>query len=162
MLSVMALGEKLFEESGNVLGFKVTKVHPVEGTTMEVSLASELKGFDKFPSGRNVGSGIMTQYPHGVVDASNQGTVMTAEGTQFIWGAHGKSKLADGGKIKGIIIVSGFTNSEKLSWLNRLLLILDQNLILLLNSLGQQPRMDIIIIIIVLQYYRKERPKTKE
>jgi hypothetical protein len=32
----MALGEKLFEETGKVVGFKVTKVHPVEGTTMEV------------------------------------------------------------------------------------------------------------------------------
>lgn len=48
MLSIMALGEKLFEESGNVLSFKVTKVHPVEGTTMEVSFSSELKGFGKF------------------------------------------------------------------------------------------------------------------
>ncbi|AFU58607.1 hypothetical protein Ngar_c16740 [Candidatus Nitrososphaera gargensis Ga9.2] len=35
----MALGEKAFEESGNVVGFKVTKVHPIEGTTMEVSFA---------------------------------------------------------------------------------------------------------------------------
>jgi hypothetical protein len=36
----MALGEKLFEESGNVTGFKVTKVHPIEGVTMEVSFTS--------------------------------------------------------------------------------------------------------------------------
>lgn len=122
----MALGEKLFEESGKVLGFKVTRVHPVEGTTMEVSFTSEIKGFDKFPSGRNVGSGIMTQYPHGVVDASYQGTIMTAEeGEQFIWWAHEKSKLADGGKIKGVVMVSGFTNSQKLSWMNRLLMILE-------------------------------------
>jgi hypothetical protein len=27
----MALGEKLFEESGNVTGFKVTRVPPIEG-----------------------------------------------------------------------------------------------------------------------------------
>jgi hypothetical protein len=122
----MALGEKLFEESGKVLGFKVTRVHPVEGTTMEVSFTSEIKGFGKFPSGRNVGSGIMTQYPHGVVDASYQGTIMTAEeGEQFIWWAHEKSKLADGGKIKGVVMVSGFTNSQKLSWMNRLLMILE-------------------------------------
>ncbi len=122
----MALGEKLFEESGKVLGFKVTRVHPVEGTTMEVSFTSEIKGFGKFPSGRNVGSGIMTQYPHGVVDASYQGTIMTAEGSeQFIWWAHEKSKLADGGKIKGVVMVSGFTNSQKLSWMNRLLMILE-------------------------------------
>ena len=29
----MALGEKLFEENGNVTGFKVTKVRPIEGVT---------------------------------------------------------------------------------------------------------------------------------
>ena len=81
----MALGEKLFEESGKVVGFKVTKVHPVEGTTMEVSFTSEIKGFGKFPSGRNIGSGVITQYPHGAVDASYHGTIMTAEeGEQFM------------------------------------------------------------------------------
>jgi hypothetical protein len=122
----MALGEKLFEESGKVLGFKVTRVHPVEGTTMEVSFTSEIKGFGKFPSGRNVGSGIMTQYPHGVEDASYQGTIMTAEGSeQFIWWAHEKSKLEGGGKFKGMVMVSGFTNSQKLSWMNRLIMILE-------------------------------------
>jgi hypothetical protein len=30
----MGLGEKLFEESGDITGFKVTKVHPVEGVTI--------------------------------------------------------------------------------------------------------------------------------
>jgi hypothetical protein len=122
----MALGGKLFEESGKVVGFKVTRVHPVEGTTMEVSFTSEIKGFGKFPSGRNIGSGTMTQYPHGVVDVSYQGTFMTGEeGEQFMWWAHEKSKLADGGKIKGMVMVSGFTNSQKLSWMNRLLMILE-------------------------------------
>lgn len=124
----MALGEKLYEESGKILGFKVTRVHPVEGTTMEVSFTSEIKGFGKFPSGRNIGSGITTQYPHGVVDASQQGTIMTAEeeeeGEQYMWWAQEKSKLAGGGKkMKGMIIVSGFTNSQKLSWMNALLLV---------------------------------------
>ncbi len=76
----MALGEKLFEESGNVTGFKVTKVHPTEGVTMEVSFASEIRGIDRFPSGKNLGSGTMTQYPHGMVDASWQGSLLIAEG----------------------------------------------------------------------------------
>ena len=119
----MVLGQKLFEESGKVVGFKVTRVHPVEGMTMEVSFTSEIKGFGKFPSGTNVGSGTITHYPHGVVDASYQGTIMTAEeGEQFMWWAHEKSKLADGGKIKGMVIISGFTNSQKLSWMNSLLM----------------------------------------
>jgi hypothetical protein len=57
----MVLGEKLFEETGNVTSFRVTKVHPVEGTTMEVSFVSDIKGIGKFPSGKNTGSGTMTQ-----------------------------------------------------------------------------------------------------
>ena len=47
---------------------------------------------------------------------------MTAEeGEQFMWWVHNKGKVAEGGKIKGIVIMSGFTNSQKLSWMNSLL-----------------------------------------
>ena len=60
----MALGEKLFEESGNVTGIKVTRVHPIEGMTTEVSFTSEIKGIGRFPSGKNIGSGTVTHlYP---------------------------------------------------------------------------------------------------
>jgi hypothetical protein len=121
----MALGEKLFEESGNVTGFKVTKVHPTEGVTMEVSFTSEIKGVSKFPSGKNIGSGIMTQYPHGIVDQSNQGSIMTNEGDQFMWWAHGKGRVVEGGKVKGLIMVTGFANSQKLSWMNNLIMALE-------------------------------------
>lgn len=121
----MALGERLFEESGNVTGFKVTRVHPTEGVTKEVSFASEITGTGRFPSGKNIGSGAMTQYPHGIVDQSNQGSVMTNEGDQFVWWAHGKGKVIEGGKIKGLIIVTGFTNSQKLSWMNNLIMALE-------------------------------------
>ena len=107
----MALGEKLFEESGNMTGFKVTKVHPIEGVTMEVSFVSEIKGIGRFPSGKNIGSGVLTHYPHGIVDQSNQGSIMmtTAEGgsaDQFLWWAHGKGKVVEGGKVRGLIIVT--------------------------------------------------------
>jgi hypothetical protein len=36
----MALGEKLFEESDNITGLKITRVHPIEGVTTEVSFTS--------------------------------------------------------------------------------------------------------------------------
>jgi hypothetical protein len=122
----MPLGEKLFEETGNVTGFKVTKVHPIEGVTMEVSFTSEIRGIGRFPSGKNLGSGIMTQYSHRIVDQSNQGSIMTAEGgDQFMWWAHGKGKVVEGGKIKGLIIVTGFTNSQKLGWMNNLIMALE-------------------------------------
>ncbi len=76
----MALGEKLFEESGNVTGFKVTRVHPIEGVTMEVSFTSEITGSGRFPSGKNLGSGTMTRYPHSIVDGGYRGSFMTTEG----------------------------------------------------------------------------------
>ena len=123
----MALGEKLFEESGNITGFKVTKVHPIEGVTIEASFTSEVRGIGRFPSGKNIGSGTMTQYPHGIVDASWQGSLMTTAegGDQFIWWAHEKSKVVEGGKIKGLTMVTGFTNSQKLSWMNNLIYALE-------------------------------------
>jgi hypothetical protein len=122
----MALGEKLFEESGNVTGFKVTKVHPIEGVTMEASFTSEIRGIGRFPSGKNIGSGTMTQYPHGIVEASWQGSFMTAEGgDQFIWWAHEKSKVVEGGKVKGLTMVTGFSNSQKLGWMNNLIMALE-------------------------------------
>jgi hypothetical protein len=123
----MALGEKLFEESGNITGFKVTKVHPVEGVTIEASFTSEVRGIGRFPSGKNLGSGTMTQYPHGIVDASWQGSFMTTTegGDQFIWWAHEKSKVAEDGKVKGLTMVTGFTNSQKLAWMNNLIYALE-------------------------------------
>jgi hypothetical protein len=126
----MALGEKLFEESGNVTGFKVTKVHPIEGVTMEVSFASEIRGMGRFPSGKNLGSGTVTQYPHGMVDGSYQGSFMTTtegggSGDHFVWWAHEKTKVVEGGKVRGLIIVTGFSNSQKLAWMNNLIMALE-------------------------------------
>jgi hypothetical protein len=127
LITNMALGEKLFEESGQLTSTKVTRVHPVEGTTMEVSFTSDLEGIGKFPSGKNIGSGVMTQYPHGSTDASYQGFV-TAEGNQFMWWAHEKGKMSQDGKVRGIIMVSGYSTSQKLSWLNQLLILIETEL----------------------------------
>jgi hypothetical protein len=121
----MALREKLFEESGNVTGFKVTRVHPIEGVAMEVSFTSEIRGIGRFPSRKNLGSGTMTHYTHSIVDQSNQGSLMTTEGDQFMWWAHVKGKVVEGGKVKGLIIVTGFANSQKLAWMNNLIMALE-------------------------------------
>lgn len=126
----MALGERLFEESGNVAGFKVTQVHPIEGVTMEVSFVSEIKGIGRFPSGKNLGSGTVTQYPHGIVDGSYQGSFTISggdsiNGDQFIWWAHEKTRMAEGGHFKGLTMLTGFTNSRKFSWMNDLIIALD-------------------------------------
>ena len=92
---------------------------------MVVSFTSEIRGIGRFPSGKNLGSGIFVHYPHGVVDASHQGSLMTTEGDQFMWWAHGKGKVVEGGKVKGLIIVTGFANSQKLAWMNNLIMALE-------------------------------------
>jgi hypothetical protein len=122
----IVFGEKLFEERGIITGFKVTRVHPIEGVTIEASFTSEIRGTGRFPSGKNLGSGIFVHYPHGIVDASYQGSLMTTEGgDQFMWWAHEKGKVVEGGKIKGLSIVTGFTNSQKLGWMNNLIITLE-------------------------------------
>ena len=87
----MTLGEKLFEESGEITGLKITKVHPIEGVTTEVSFTSEIRGEGRYPSGQSLGSGIMTKYPHGIIDGTWHGSLMIAEdGSQFMWWARMK------------------------------------------------------------------------
>lgn len=122
----MVLGEKLYEENGNVTSTKITRVHPIEGVITELSFISDIRGEGKFPNGQKVGSGVMTQYSHGTIDASWQGIFMTTNTEdQFMWWAHEKSKVIEGGKIKGLIIVTGFTNSQELSWMNDLITVLE-------------------------------------
>jgi hypothetical protein len=122
----MALGRKLFEESGKITSFKLVKVHPVEGVTTEVSFKSDVKGLEKFPSGKNLGSGVMTKYPHGIIDATWHGCLTTTEhAEQFMWWGHEKSKVLQDGKIKGLNIVTGFTNSQNLSWMNSLIIVVE-------------------------------------
>lgn len=121
----MTLGEKLFEESGRITGFKVAKVHPLEGVTTEVSFTSDIKGIGRYPSGKNLASGTMTKYPHGIIDGSWQGTLTPEDGEQFMWWAHEKSKVLEDGKIRGLNVATGFTNSQKLSWMNNLIIVIE-------------------------------------
>ena len=51
----MELKEKLFEESGKIAGFKVAKVHPIEGVTTELNFTSDIREVGRFPSGKNLG-----------------------------------------------------------------------------------------------------------
>jgi hypothetical protein len=87
MVSGMVLGEKLFEEKGNLTGVKVTKVSPLRGVTTEINFTSEIRGEGRFPNSDNLASGIMTKYPHGIIDATWQGGMATSEeGAQYLWG----------------------------------------------------------------------------
>ena len=51
--------------------------------------------------------------------------MIAKDGDQFMWWAHEKSKVVEGGNIKGLTIITGFTNSQKLSWMNNLIMALE-------------------------------------
>jgi hypothetical protein len=124
----MGLGEKLFEEKGKVTDMNIESVHPVEGTKVNANFVSDIKGMGKFPSGKNMGSGVINQYPHGIWDASYRGVVTTQDGEQFFWWGHAKSRAGEGWNVRGIVLVTGFTNSQKLAWMNRLILAIETEL----------------------------------
>ncbi len=44
----MDIGEKVFEHSGKVTGFKITKIHPIDGIVTETSFVTDVKGFGSF------------------------------------------------------------------------------------------------------------------
>ncbi len=120
-LTYMPLGQKLYEESGKFTGFKIIKAHPIEGIVIEISLVSDTKGFGKFPNAKNIGSGVVKQYPNGMTDTTLQGITTTTDGDQiFVW-AHVKGKHVEGGKEEEFGILNGFTNSQKLSWINSMI-----------------------------------------
>ena len=121
----MTIGQKLFEEVGKITDFKVVKVHPLEGVKTEISFTSDIKGIGRYPSGKNLASGTITKYSHGIIDGNWQGTLTNEHGEQFLWWAHEKSKVLENGKIKGLNLATGFTNSQKLSWMNSLIIAID-------------------------------------
>jgi hypothetical protein len=121
----MGLGQKLFEEAGKITSLKVAKVHPIEGGITEVTFRSEIRSIGRFPSGKNIGSGTMTKYPHGIIDAAWQGNLTTENGEEFMWWAHEKSRVLEDGKIRGLNLVTGFTNSQNLSWMNNLIIVVE-------------------------------------
>ena len=42
-----------------------------------------------------------------------------------MWWAHEKSKIVEDGKVKGLILVTGFSSSQNLSWMNNLIIVLE-------------------------------------
>lgn len=128
----MVLGEKLWEEKGKVTGMSVKSVDS-EGVHMEQNFASEFKGFGRFPSGRNMGTLNVVVRPDGLSRGTAQGICTMENGDMAVWKclAFGKSEA---GKDKSIAIIQMMTGSQKLSWMNSLLIVYE--------SIGDMKTMD--------------------
>ena len=117
----MVLGKKLWEEKGKITGMSVKSIDS-EGAHIEETLASEFKGLGRFPSGGNMGTMNVVGRPDGFYSGTGQGICTTQNGDMFVWKCYALSKT-EAGKDKGPAIIQLMTTSQKLSWMNSLLVV---------------------------------------
>ena len=119
----MPMGEKWFEEKGKMTMTYIESID-MNGIVMKQSFESDLKGMGKFPSGKNMGSGTIMVKPSGKAHGKWQGILMTADGEMVTW--HGKGQSArNGPNVKGVMLISFMTMSEKLKWMNMATVVMD-------------------------------------
>jgi len=114
------LGEKLFEEKAE-LGSNFIEVTD-EGVMMKQSFQGEIMGMGKFPSGMNMTSGHVKIKPTGKAWGKWNGMIMTKDGDMVVWWGHGNS-MRSGPKVSGLMTITYMTMSEKLKWMNQLLVV---------------------------------------
>ena len=119
----MALGEKLFEEKGKMT-IPFIKEIDANGITMKQSFTSELKGFGKWPSGMNLGSGKIVVNQSGKGHGKWHGIITTSDGEMVVWAGSGRSKRT-AKTMKGVMLLTFMTNSEKLKWMNDIIVVTD-------------------------------------
>jgi hypothetical protein len=119
----MAMGDKLFEEKGKITMTFVESID-ANGIVMKQSFNSEVMGVGEFPSGMNIGSGTirigMDEKAHG----KWHGMMMTEDKETVVWKGSGHSKRHEG-DVKGIMVVTFMTKSEKYAWMNSIIAVVD-------------------------------------
>ena len=75
----MAMGEKLFEEKGKATVIFIKEIG-AEGVVLKQSFTSELKGHGRWPSGMNMGSGLVKMMPNGMARGKWHGIFTTSDG----------------------------------------------------------------------------------
>ncbi len=118
----MPLGEKLWEEKGAAIGASIKSVD-ANGVAFEYTVATEVKGFGRYPSGRNVGTISLQQGP--ITNMSKgQGLFTTTDGEFVPWHFVGIGKMiGTKSRAAGLVIFS--TQSQKYAWMNDTLSLLE-------------------------------------
>ena len=112
----MAMGEKLFEEKGKATVIFIKEIG-AEGVVLKQSFTSELKGHGRWPSGMNMGSGLVKMMPNGMARGKWHGIFTASDGEMAVWKGCGRSKRGPN-SLKGVMLISFMTMSEKLKWMN--------------------------------------------
>jgi hypothetical protein len=83
-MRMLVLGEKIFEVKGKVTGVSIKSKGP-EGVRVEENVAAEVKGFGRFPSGRNIGAMELVTTPDSNASGTGQVTFTSQEGDSAVW-----------------------------------------------------------------------------
>ena len=113
----------MFEEKGKYTMMFVESVDAA-GITMKQSFSSMLTGFDRFPSGMNMGSGTAWLKTAGKVFSKWCGMMMTEDKEMIVWNAPGNGKQ-ENDELKGVVFVTFMTKSENYAWINSITAILE-------------------------------------
>lgn len=115
----MAMGDKLCDEKGKMMSTFIESVD-ANGITMKQTFNADVTGAGKFPSGMNMGSGTiwvgMDEKAHG----KWHGMMMTKENETIVWNGSGHS-MRHQGAVKGIMVITFMTKSEKYAWMNSII-----------------------------------------
>jgi hypothetical protein len=117
----MAMGDKLFEEKGKMTMTFVESID-ANGLVMKQSFNSDVMGVGKFPSGMNMGSGTIWTGMDNKAHGKWHGMMMTQDNETIVWKGSGHSKR-DHGAVRGIMVVTFMTKSEKYGWLNSIIVV---------------------------------------
>ena len=114
----MATTGRLSEEKSRTVGI-ATKSVGDDGTVIESTFSSEIKGYGRFPDCTNLGSGRLLQTPKGISLGKYNGIVSAGKGEIATWRVNVRTK-AEAEKTKGIVVMRFDTNS-KLTLMNNLI-----------------------------------------
>ena len=119
----MAIGDKLFDEKGKMTSTFVESID-ANGITMKQSFNSDVTGSGKFPSGMNMGSRTIWFDTGEKAHGKWFGMMMTKDNETIVWKGSGNSKRHEC-LVKGIMVITFMTKSEKYAWMNSIIAIKD-------------------------------------
>ena len=117
----MGIGRKLFEEIDKPIGYKTINENSY-GIESEASWNGVIKGYNEFPNGKNIGSGISIQGKNGVIISNWEGVLTTNDDEEEQLTFKGRDMNKNG---KFVAIRTYSTDSKKLSWINGLVCLLE-------------------------------------
>lgn len=121
----MVLGEKLWEGKGKSAGASALKSVALERIISEYSWTAQVKGFGKakgIDGSINV-TAIGNMPMKGIASEKDQGIFMTMNGEMSVLKGFSLMKMMEEGNPKAVGLWNFMTMSEKLSWLNNIIVL---------------------------------------